>query len=64
MQREPMETGAAPGATNLHFREQSEQDEAKRDDTTVSFDGTMKVTTDEAGGDPYNRTGSFKRVVR
>ena len=64
MQREPMETGAAPDAANLHFREQSEQDEPTRDDTTVSFHGTMKVTTDETGGDPYNRTGSFKRLVR
>jgi hypothetical protein len=64
MQREPMETGAAPDAASLQFRAQSEQVEPQRDDTTVSFDGTMKVTTDEAGGDPYNRTGSFKRLVR
>jgi hypothetical protein len=64
MQREPTETGAAPDAANLQFREQSEQDETKRDDTTLSFDGLMKVTADEAGGDPYNRTGSFRRLVR
>jgi hypothetical protein len=68
MQRVPTATGAAPDATNLHFREQPhearEEDRANRDDTTVSFDGVMKVSGDDAGSDPYNRTGNFKRIVR
>ena len=64
MQREPIEAGAAADAANVHFREQSEQHETKRDETTVAFDGLMKVAADEAGGDPYNRTGSFRRLVR
>jgi hypothetical protein len=64
MQRLPTDTGAAPDAANQHLREQSGADAAKQDDTTLSFDGLMKVTGDEHGGDPYNRTGSFKRLVR
>jgi hypothetical protein len=64
MQRIPTSTGAAPDTSSQHFREQSDADAAKQDDTTLSFDGLMKVTGEEHGGDPYNRTGSFKRLVR
>jgi hypothetical protein len=35
-----------------------------RDDTTVEFEGRMKVADDDGGGDPYNRTGRFRRAVR
>lgn len=64
MQRVPTETGAAPDASNLPVPEQSDADAAKPDDTTLSFDGLMRVAGDEPGADPYNRTGSFKRLVR
>jgi hypothetical protein len=63
MQREPIDAGAAAHAASLHCREQSE-DATKRDETTVAFEGSMKVAADEPGGDPYNRTGAFKRLVR
>jgi len=63
MQRESIQS-AESNSSNLRFREQVEETGAKHDDTTVSFDGSMKVTPDEPGGDPYNRTGSFKRFVR
>jgi hypothetical protein len=64
MHRVPTETGAAPDTASLHFREQIAEDGAPHDATTVAFDGAMKVAADERGGDPYNRTGSFKRLVR
>lgn len=58
---------SAPDATDLHFRDQGEPNggEARQDATTLAFEGLMKVTgDDEVGGDPYNRTGRFKRTVR
>jgi hypothetical protein len=59
--------GGAPDATDLHFRDQGEpkDGEARNDATTLAFEGLMKITgDDELGGDPYNRTGRFKRTVR
>ena len=64
MQREPTATGAAPNVSNPPVPEQSDAGAAKPDDTTLSFDGLIKVAGDETGADPYNRTGSFKRLVR
>jgi hypothetical protein len=40
-----------------------EQDEGQ-DSTTVKFDGPVQLTDEDAGADPYNRTGKFKRLVR
>jgi len=56
----------AADASELHFRDQGEQDDAARNDaTTLAFEGRMQVTgDDDAGGDPYNRTGRFRRTVR
>jgi len=34
------------------------------DPTTLKFDGPVQVSDDDAGGDPYNRTGRFKRLIR
>jgi hypothetical protein len=52
----------APDASNLHFRDQSD---GARNDATLAFEGLMRVSGDEdVGGDPYNRTGRFKRTVR
>jgi hypothetical protein len=66
MQRSTTQAGAAPDA-NPPLSEPPEVTnggDANRDDTTLSFDGAMRVSADEGGGDPYNRTGSFKRLVR
>ncbi len=40
-----------------------EQDEAE-DSTTLKFDGPVQVSDEDAGSDPYNRTGRFKRLIR
>jgi hypothetical protein len=41
----------------------NERDESQ-DPTTLKFNGTVQVVDEDAGGDPYNRTGRFKRFVR
>jgi hypothetical protein len=71
MQRDATTTDApkigAPDTTDLHFRDQGEANDggARNDTTTLAFEGRMTVTgDDEFGGDPYNRTGRFKRTVR
>ncbi len=40
-----------------------EQDEAQ-DPTTLKFDGPVQLSDEDAGADPYNRTGRFKRLIR
>ena len=40
-----------------------EQDDAQ-DPTTLKFDGPVQLTDEDAGSDPYNRTGKFKRLIR
>ncbi len=40
-----------------------EQDEAQ-DSTTLKFDGPVQLSDEDAGADPYNRTGKFKRLIR
>jgi hypothetical protein len=65
MQRVLTETDSAPDrASQRPSPQRSDDDGANRDDTTLAFDGLMKVSADEAGGDPYNRIGSFRRLVR
>jgi hypothetical protein len=56
----------AADASELHFRDQGDKDDAAPiDATTLAFEGRMRVSgDDDAGGDPYNRTGRFKRTVR
>ena len=34
------------------------------DPTTLKFEGKVAISDEDAGGDPYNRTGRFRRVVR
>ena len=46
-----------------HFREQLDEDTAA-DPTTLQFDGKVALSIDNAGSDPYNRTGRFERLVR
>jgi hypothetical protein len=34
------------------------------DPTTLKFEGKVAISDDDAGSDPYNRTGKFRRLVR
>ena len=57
----------APTSSDQRFRDQGEptEGEATADATTLAFDGRMKVSGEDGfSGDPYNRTGSFKRANR
>ena len=57
------QNGFAQTAAEQQFREQAD-DETASDPTTLKFDGTVAVRNDDTGGDPYNRTGRFERLVR
>lgn len=47
------------------FKEQVKDDDgALRDDGTLAFRGRLNLWDEEAGSDPYNRTGRFRRIVR
>ena len=54
-------TEAVPPAQQ--FQEVRDEQPA-HDDTTLKFEGRMSVTDEDAGADPYNRTGQFRRLVR
>jgi hypothetical protein len=61
-----MENGR-PGAGELdatRAKEQDHDDGALREDCTLAFQGRLNLRDDEAGSDPYNRTGRFRRIVR
>jgi hypothetical protein len=47
-----------------HFREELGDESANEDPTTLQFEGNVALADDEAGSDPYNRTGRFRRLVR
>ena len=34
------------------------------DPTTLKFEGKVALSEEDAGSDPYNRTGRFRRFVR
>ena len=55
--------GFAQPAAEQHVRKDVD-DEANDDPTTLKFEGKVAISDDDAGGDPYNRTGKFRRVVR
>jgi hypothetical protein len=57
------QNGFVQTVAEQHFREQL-GDDAASDPTTLKFDGNVAVSTDDAGSDPYNRTGRFERLVR
>ena len=44
--------------------ETTDQHSDAQDPTTLKFDGPVQLTDEDAGSDPYNRTGRFKRLVR
>ena len=58
--------GFAQTAAEQHIRERRDDDDAaaNEDPTTLKFEGKVAVSDDDAGSDPYNRTGRFRRVVR
>jgi hypothetical protein len=60
------QNGFAETAAEQHFREDAghEGASASEDPTTLKFDGKVAVSDDDAGSDPYNRTGRFRRLVR
>jgi len=58
------QNGFAQIAAEQHFREQLDEKTAS-DPTTLEFDGSkVALSNDDAGSDPYNRTGRFQRLVR
>ena len=48
----------------LPATETADEHEDAQDPTTLKFDGPVQISDDDAGSDPYNRTGRFKRFVR
>ena len=61
VRNEAQEAKVAPqphAADTLYGREDA------TDPTTLKFDGPVQVSDEDAGADPYNRTGRFKRLIR
>lgn len=62
------QNGFAQASAEQHFREQPGDEgtsaTANEDPTTLKFEGKVTIADDEAGSDPYNRTGRFRRLVR
>ncbi len=60
------QAGFAQTAAERYSREQRADDAetAPDDPTTLKFDGKVAISDDDAGSDPYNRTGRFRRLVR
>lgn len=59
------DNGLVQAATEQQFREPLDEREAAADDsTTLKFEGKIAVSNEDAGSDPYNRTGKFRRLVR
>jgi len=56
--------GFAQTAAEQHFREHPEEERSAEDQTTVKFEGRMAVSNDDTGSDPYNRTGTFRKLIR
>ena len=55
--------GFAPTAAE-RVRKDAEDATANEDPTTLKFEGKVSIFDEDAGSDPYNRTGKFRRVVR
>lgn len=57
-------TAHEPGASQ-RFKEQGADDEGTlREDGTLAYRGRLNLWDEDAGSDPYNRTGRFRRNVR
>jgi hypothetical protein len=57
------QNGFVQTVAEKHFREQLD-DETANDPTTLKVDGKVADNNEDAGSDPYNRTGRFERLVR
>lgn len=59
------QNGFAQTTAEQHSRERHDDGaDAADDPTTLQFDGKVSIADDDAGSDPYNRTGRFRRLVR
>ena len=62
------QNGFAQTSAEQHFREQPGDEDRSatgaEDPTTLKFEGKVTIADDDAGSDPYNRTGRFRRLVR
>ena len=64
------QNGFAQTAAEQHFgedarvRDTSTRTSANEDPTTLKFQGKVALSEEDAGADPYNRTGRFRRLVR
>ncbi|HVY66212.1 MAG TPA: hypothetical protein VHH11_15420 [Gammaproteobacteria bacterium] len=54
---------AAPAPLQQAPTKQDAHDEPQ-DPTTLRFSGPVTIADEDAGSDPYNRTGRFRRLVR
>jgi hypothetical protein len=60
----PTHDGFAQTAAEPHVRKDVEDEGVNEDPTTLKFEGKVAISDEDAGADPYNRTGKFRRVVR
>jgi hypothetical protein len=62
----PTQDGFAQTAVEQHVRKdvRDEDAAAHEDPTMLKFEGKVAILDEDAGSDPYNRTGRFRRVVR
>jgi len=57
--------GLTQTVVEQHVRKDVGDESAANDDpTTLKFEGKVTISDEDAGSDPYNRTGRFRRVVR
>jgi hypothetical protein len=62
------QNGFTQTTAEQHFREELGDERANAsandDPTTLKFEGKVALSNDDAGGDPYKRTGRFRRLGR
>jgi hypothetical protein len=58
------ERGCAQTGAEQQLREQRGGSKPYDDPTTLQFSGNVALADEDAGSDPYNRTGRFRRLVR
>jgi hypothetical protein len=62
---QPTQDGFAQTVAEQHVRKDVGDESAANDDPTMlKFEGKVTISDEDAGSDPYNRTGRFRRVVR
>jgi hypothetical protein len=60
----PTQDAQAAVEQHVHKDGGHEDAAANEDPTTLKFEGKVAISDEDAGSDPYNRTGKFRRVVR